>query len=453
MAEEREDLPWQRNPDAGGAPADRAPVAAAWASRTDPDFDVDAVTIDEDGGDPYATPPSRGGLVPGWLATLMVAIAAAAGATFAATSTADFAHHLDGQVHAVTCSVLPGGEPSLGASGCKAAMLSPYSSIWRDRIWGGVPVALGGFAVFAFLCAISLYLTWLPDRSRRESGWLLLATLVPVATSAYFAWLSANEVGSFCTVCVGIYGASATALLFALIAVVRAPAGSGAPPWGRWIVWTLEGVLFVGILGWAWMGNAPSERASLKGCGTLVAEDDAGVLLKLPKEIDAAPALMVLDPLCPACKAFETRLGQTGLDKRLGREILLFPLDSRCNWMVKNSLHPGACAVSEAMLCAGDKAPEILDWAFAEQQRLLALGKEDEGKLRSTIAERFPAVAKCIGGAEVKAKVNKALRFAVANALPVMTPQLYVGGTRLCDEDTDLGLDFTLRRLIAEAKR
>ena len=449
MDPEREDLPWQRKPDAD---ADR-PVAAAWASRTDPDFDPAAVTQDDDAPDPYAPPPQRTGLVPGWLATLLVAIAAIAGATFAATSTHDFARHLDGQVHSVTCSVLPGGEPSLGSTGCKAAMLSPYSSIWRDKIWGGVPVALGGFAVFAFLAAIALYLTWLPDRSKRESGWLLLATLLPVGTSGVFAWISANEVGTFCTVCVGIYGASAAAFLFALVALVRAPAGSGSLPWGRWAIWTLEGVLFVGALGWAWMQWAPSERASLKGCGTLVAEDAAGVLLQLPREPNAAPALMVLDPLCPACKAFETRLGQTGLDRRLGRDVLLFPLDSRCNWMVKNSLHPGACAVSEAMLCAPAAATTVLDWAFREQARLLELGKQDEGLLRKEIAERFPAVAKCLGGAEVKAKVNKALRFAVANALPVMTPQLYVGGTRLCDEDTDLGLEFALRRLISEANR
>jgi hypothetical protein len=31
----------------------------------------------------------------------------------------------------------------------------------------------------------------------------------------------------------------------------------------------------------------------------------------------------------------------------------LFPLDKECNWMVSESLHPGSCAVSEAVLCAG----------------------------------------------------------------------------------------------------
>ena len=37
---------------------------------------------------------------------------------------------------------------------------------------------------------------------------------------------------------------------------------------------------------------------------------------------------------------------------------------------------------------------------------------------------------------------------APANQLPVLTPQVYVGGTRVCDADTDLGLDWTLDRLL-----
>ena len=39
-------------------------------------------------------------------------------------------------------------------------------------------------------------------------------------------------------------------------------------------------------------------------------------------------------------------------------------------------------------------------------------------------------------------------RWAVKNQLPVMTPQAYVDGTRVCDADTDLGLDYVLARLL-----
>lgn len=384
----------------------------------------------------------------GSVALILVALAACAGAWLAGTSTHDFATHLDGQVHALTCSVVPGADTTLGASGCKEAMLSPYSSIWRDRIWGGVPVALGGLAVFAFIAALAFGQALSRSRSRHDTAFLLLATTVPVLTSAYFAWLSHEKVGSFCTVCIGIYGASGATWVLAWIAHLRSPGSLAPAPWGRWLLWTLEGFACVGLIGWLWFTQAPKDRASQQGCGTLVAEDKADILVPLPRLAGATPALMAIDPLCPACRAFDQRLRQSGLEPRLGIDLLLFPLDSKCNWMVKDSLHPGACAVSEAVLCAPGSAKQILQWAFDNQPRLLDLGRADDAGLRQEITRRFPVVKRCLGGAAVKAKVNKSLRFAVANAMPVLTPQLYVNNTRLCDEDTDLGLEYTLGHML-----
>jgi hypothetical protein len=163
------------------------------------------------------------------------------------------------------------------------------------------------------------------------------------------------------------------------------------------------------------------------------------------------PAIAVLDPLCPACRAFDRRLEASELDQRLSMQVLLFPLDSKCNWMVKSSLHPGACVVSEAMLCAPASAPRILEYAFSEQQRLLELGKTNEAALKADLEQHFPDVKGCVGSAAAKARVNKSLRWAVANALPVMTPQLFVGQTRICDEDTDLGLEYTLTKRLEAA--
>ena len=41
------------------------------------------------------------------------------------------------------------------------------------------------------------------------------------------------------------------------------------------------------------------------------------------------------------------------------------------------------------------------------------------------------------------------------NAIPVLTPQLFIGDRRVCDEDTDLGLEYTATALLqtAQAKR
>jgi hypothetical protein len=64
------------------------------------------------------------------------------------------------------------------------------------------------------------------------------------------------------------------------------------------------------------------------------------------------------------------------------------------------------------------------------------------------VNERFPNLHSCIGSARVQAQLNRSLRWAVANQLPVLTPQVYVNNTRICDEDTDLGVDYVLTRLL-----
>ena len=43
--------------------------------------------------------------------------------------------------------------------------------------------------------------------------------------------------------------------------------------------------------------------------------------------------------------------------------------------------------------------------------------------------------------------LDKMLRFIVDNHLPISTPQMFLGDRRLCDEDTDMGLAYTMKRL------
>jgi len=64
------------------------------------------------------------------------------------------------------------------------------------------------------------------------------------------------------------------------------------------------------------------------------------------------------------------------------------------------------------------------------------------------VVRRFPELSSCVGSAEVRSRLNKSLRWAVRNRLPVLTPQLYLAGVKLCDEDVDLGVDFALTRMI-----
>ncbi len=391
---------------------------------------------------------------------LVVALAGAlVGASFSALSTSDFAQHLDRQVHAIHCSFLPGAAAEVAASGCRTVMMSPYSSFFRERVWGGVPVSLWSLAVFAFLAYRAVLLLWRRRASSGETRVLVAAAGLPVAMSVVYGAVSFHALDAVCKICIGIYAASALCFAGALLAHRALRATPSGP--SRFGPALLEGTGLVAAVTLAYLVSAPQPDpgSSTMGCGALVrAEDSAGVMIPLTSSAGGTAAIEVLDPLCASCKAFDARLAASALGERLDLRGVLFPLDSACNWMVTEAVHPGACAVSEAVLCAAgvdhgakdaDAAGAVLRWAFARQGELRALGARGDAALRAEIEREFPKVRGCLGGALVKSKLTKSLRWAVANAIPVLTPQLFVDGARMCDEDTDLGLEYTLARMLS----
>ena len=387
-------------------------------------------------------------------------VAALAGFVFSAVSTYDFVAHLDRQVHGLHCSFLPGmGAADVsGESGCHVTMMSPYSSVLRDRLWGGIPISLPAMAVFAFLLAWgTAILLGGRSRDRRATGLWALGTLVPLLASVVMGTIALRELSAFCKLCVGIYVASALLCLGAVVTYLRArraaPPGRGTDveasslSRGAVAVVCLIACAFVGSATLAYALHAPDFESYLGRCGKLTKTKDTQGLLTLQRTRGGPSLLEVLDPLCPACRAFEDRLARLEPHARAERKLLLFPLDDSCNWMVDQAVHPGACAISEAVLCAGDAANDVLRWAFSEQAQLMAAERAQKGSAAKRAVAKFPALAGCIGSNKVRARLNRALRFAVDNQLPVLTPQLYVNGTRLCDADTDLGLDYMLTRL------
>lgn len=450
---------------------------------------------------------------------LLILVGAVIGLLFASVSTRDFAMHLDRQVHDVNCSFTPGlSGPAAGETGCLVTMVSPYSSVLRSTVWGGVPISLAAMAVFAFLLAlVSEIIVSGRERSPKAMGFLALATALPLATSLVMAGIALVSLDAICTICVGIYFGSALVFAGGLGGFLnarknasvapafktthqsksedenmtstsvaqdnssdpawaggrarsaseppspahRAPSAplraqvEGVPPVGAGYLAAAFaiGVAFVAVPVLAYVKAAPDHGKYIGTCGALAtpAIDDSISLAIGPK--GAVPAIEVLDPLCPACRQFETRLEQTGLDRELSRRAVLFPLDSACNWMIDESVHPGACAISEAMLCAGDRAEEVLAWSFSEQENIMAATKADATAAATMAGARFPELAACIGSTDVKARLNRALRWAVDNQLQVLTPQLFIGNVKLCDEDVDLGLAFALTTMIDRYKR
>ncbi|MBX7196988.1 MAG: hypothetical protein K1X94_33365 [Sandaracinaceae bacterium] len=485
---------------------------------------------------------------------VLLAVAAAAGFLFSSVSTSDFTAHLDRQVHGIHCSFVPGADtPDVsGSSGCHVTLMSPYSSVMRDSVWGGIPVSLPSMAVFAYLFVCALALVALrKDDEPRATGYQVLAWALPFLTSCAFGYLSLHELGAACKLCIGIYSSSTIGFLLAITAfftgrsawalklasqgeddvedlgvaethlderVVDARQGTqlerseidpdagadqtldesrgaeleldeqprkkvrlatasemdrrlragnaGANRRRRATMPTrveptglgalalafVLGVAFVTVPVIAYASGAPDFDSYVGACGTLAHPEDEGhVLVPLGSQTRAVTMLEVLDPLCPSCRGFERRFSAHPAAEQVSRRVLLFPLDSECNWMIDTALHPGACAISEAVLCAEEDADEVLAWAFDHQEEIRERETAEAGSARRMAEERFPSLRSCLGGAAVRAELNRSLRWAVANQLPVLTPQVYVNETRICDEDTDLGLDYVLTRLTARA--
>ncbi|HEY0192465.1 MAG TPA: vitamin K epoxide reductase family protein [Kofleriaceae bacterium] len=409
---------------------------------------------------------------PPWLA--VVVLGAAIGAVFAAVSTYDFVEHLDRQVHNnLHCSFIPGVSHA-GESGCQVALMSPYSSVWRGHVWGGVPISLAAFAVFAFLAFFALDLAVTRRKhDRRATALLALATALPAVTSIVMLIISLTQLGTTCKLCVCIYVASALCVVGGVMAwrAARRSARAGGP--GGVMATATSGAQLVAVepaaaasnrhlaamigigVGFVvvpialYLAMAPDHAKYIGSCEALPRPDDPyGIEVPIGRATGGAPTLEVLDPLCPACRAFEQRLVASGFAAQLDRKAVMFPLDNTCNWMVSEATHPGACVVSEAVLCAGDRAPDVIAWAFAEQDRIKDAARADPAAAAKLVAQRFPELRACVGSAEAKSRLNKSLRWIVSNNLRVLTPQVYIDGVKLCDEDVDLGLEYTLRHML-----
>jgi uncharacterized membrane protein len=394
------------------------------------------------------------------------------GLVFASVSSYDFVQHLDRQVHSLHCSFIPGGTHAGNDSGCQAAMMSSYSSVFRTHLWGGLPISLPAMSVFAFLLfyAVDLLVTRRKD-DPRATGFLALATALPAVMSLVMLTISLTKLGTVCKVCVGIYIASGLSVIGALgtwrraVRGARGPATDGgtsaslAPPATR-STGVLAGMFGVGVAFvlvpiLLYVVMAPDHARFIGTCDALPKPDDTyGIMVPIGPTrhgANAAPAIEIFDPLCPACRAFEERLTGSGVDDDLARRAVLFPLDNTCNWMVTEATHPGACTVSEAVLCAQtmqkgerNRAAEVIAWAFEVQDRIREEAKTDPTAAARIVKERFPELAACVGSPEAKSRLNKSMRWVVANNIRVLTPQLFIDNVKLCDEDVDLGLEYTL---------
>ncbi|MFO0616677.1 MAG: vitamin K epoxide reductase family protein [Polyangiaceae bacterium] len=435
---------------------------------------------------------------------LLGMIGSVLGLFFSAFSTHDYATHLDRQLHGTHCSFLPGlTDVEKGENACKAAMYSPYSSLFRDKLWGGIPISLFALGVYSAFFAMSLYLLVAGNRASKRSWQAYgIAVLTPLPVTGLMFYLSAVRIGEFCKLCMGLYAASIVLAAAGIAALVKASgkltqkqrqeiddAASTVvdpEPWhqrakeiDRDLLKAKEATakpaptlvdepiaagsvlvfpLFLVAAGAAAVLPAAVYAASVgdykpfvTGCGTLAETTEKhDAFVKLPTKNPSFAALTFEDPLCPTCRAFHQRLVTEGVYDKLDLTVAIFPLDAECNFLLTSqSLHPGACVVAKAFLCAekSNQSRAVLEWAYENQDMLTKAGKAGKDEIRAKVFKKFPDVDKCIDAKETQQRLDHILQFAVDQHLPVMTPQLFLGQQRVCDEDTDLGLTYALKQL------
>ena len=399
-----------------------------------------------------------------WAGALALA-GAVLGLVFAAISTADYTAHLDRQMHAVHCSFIPGADVSSDEGNpCKAALFSPFSALFRQTYWGGIPISLGALGCFCFFAGLGIYLALAPMRAPRRAIELLGFTgFVPLAASVVMFGISLTQLHAFCKLCVGIYFSSILVAAGAVIAwrtLGQEKKEGAARPKGQTQV-LAGGVVALGIASllpvMVYTSSLPDYRPYLTQCGTLAqSTEQHNALVKLPTSSPKRQVLLFEDPLCPTCKAFHERLVSEGMLEKLDITLSLFPLDTECNWMLDRSLHPGACVLSKAVLCGKGKERAILEWAYDNQEDLRPLGKQGGNALKDRVGKQFGAdVAACIDDKATTIRLNQQLQFAASNHVPISTPQMYMKESgdklsRVCDEDTDLGLKYAMGQLAPE---
>jgi hypothetical protein len=94
------------------------------------------------------------------------------------------------------------------------------------------------------------------------------------------------------------------------------------------------GVAFVAVPVVLYLAMAPDHARFIGTCeGLPHPEDSYGVMVRIERAASkGAPVIEVLDPLCPACRAFEQRLAASGLAEALDRKAVVPASTTRNGW-------------------------------------------------------------------------------------------------------------------------
>jgi protein-disulfide isomerase len=299
----------------------------------------------------------------------------------------------------------------------------------RFSVQLGLPIAVWGVLGYALMAGLAASGV---ARRRPGSTWpaglLLLVSVSAAVASVALAVVSKVAIGAWCPLCVVSWLIS-----FGLVAAAwRASRGPGAGGAIREDLAALcarplrAGAVVLLLLGGVVLtsaayprywerGSASVRKAPSEATGPAAATASAGPLL----------VFEYTDYECPFCARMheETRALAHRPDVTLVRRH--FPLDPACNPAVKRQVHPSACTLARAGICAEaqGRIAEMEDALFANQ-RDRAPVEALASRLRLDL-ERFRA---CLSSPETERRLAADVAAGVQDGVRA-TPSYVVGGT------------------------
>lgn len=293
----------------------------------------------------------------------------------------------------------------------------------------GLPVAVWGVIAYALMAGLAASgLPRRPPGSTWPAGLLLLVSTAAASASVALAVVSKVAVGAWCPLCVVSWlisfglvaaawracrGPGARGAIRADLAVLRErPLRAGA------VALLLPASIALTSAAYPryWERGSPADRPPARGAASpAVATMPHGPLL----------VFGYTDYECPFCARTHeaTRTLADRGDVRLVRRH--FPLDPACNPAVKRQVHPSACTLAKASICAEaqGRLDEMEDALFANQRARASV--EVLASRLGLDPERFRA---CLSSPETERRLAADVAAGVQDGVRA-TPSYVVGGT------------------------
>jgi len=300
---------------------------------------------------------------------------------------------------------------------CDRVATSRYSVVL------GIPVAVWGALGYGLAAALAAWALGRRGKSSWPRGVLFLVAAAAVAASVALAFVSKHLIGAFCILCAASWATSAG--LFAAAWAACRPGGPSQAVRQDLAAVRANPVRAAAVVSAAVAGLVLAAATYPRYWERSRAMPAAGGARVLPAGV---PPLVVeySDYECPFCARahLDAKAALAGRpDVKVVRRH--FPLDPACNPAVKRAVHPGACELARAGVCAEAQG------RFAEMDDLLFANQEARRPLEELARDAGLDLARfqeCMGSAAAARRVADDAAAGVRDKIPA-TPAYVVGGT------------------------